>query len=79
MTFSNALKKAREEAGLTQTEFAKLLNVSFSTINRYENGHHEPTPIVLDAIKGFFKKKGIRFSYNNPEVDAEDGNISQPS
>ena len=64
MTFGAALKKAREEAGLTQTELAKLLNVSFSSINRYENGHHAPTKIVKEAIKSFFKKKGIPFSYD---------------
>lgn len=67
MTFRAALKKARDEAGLTQTELAKLLNVSFSSINRYENGHHVPTKIVEEALKTFFKKKGISFSYDNAE------------
>ncbi|MBR1711127.1 MAG: helix-turn-helix transcriptional regulator [Clostridia bacterium] len=67
MTFGAALKKSREEAGLTQTEFAKLLGVSFSSINRYENGHHKPTPIVLNAIKIFFKKKGIPLVYDRAE------------
>ena len=65
MTFGAALKKARDEAGLTQAELAKLLNVSFSSINRYENGHHAPTRIVEEAIKSFFKKKGIPFSYDD--------------
>ena len=55
MTFGTALKKAREEAGLTQAELAKLLNVSYSSINRYENGHHNPTKIVEEALKSFFK------------------------
>lgn len=67
MTFGAALKKARDEAGLTQTELAKLLNVSFSSINRYENGHHAPTRIVEEAIKSFFKKKGISFTYDDSE------------
>lgn len=67
MTFRAALKKARDEAGLTQTELAKLLNISFSSINRYENGHHVPTKIVEEALKTFFKKKGISFSYDNAE------------
>lgn len=68
MTFGTALKRAREEAGLTQTELAKLLGVSFSSINRYENGHHEPTPIVLNAIKAFFKKKGIYFTFDSENL-----------
>ena len=67
MTFGAALKKARDEAGLTQTELAKLLNVSFSSINRYENGHHAPTRIVEEAIKSFFKKKGIPFVSDDAE------------
>ena len=67
MTFGEALKKARMEAGLTQKELAKLLNVSYSSINRYENGHHAPTRIVNEAVKGFFKKKGIAFFYDDRE------------
>ena len=67
MTFGNALKKAREEAGLTQTELAKLLNISFSSINRYENGHYAPTRIVKEALKSFFKKKGIAFTFDDME------------
>ena len=67
MTFGEALKKARMEVGLTQKELAKLLNVSYSSINRYENGHHVPTRIVNEAVKGFFKKKGIVFVYDDRE------------
>ncbi len=67
MNFGTALKKARDEAGLTQTELAKLLNISFSSINRYENGHHAPTRIVEEALKSFFKKKGIPFTYDDAE------------
>ena len=67
MNFGAALKKAREEVGLTQTELAKLLNVSFSSINRYENGHHTPTRIVEEALKSFFKKKGISFVFDDSD------------
>ncbi len=68
MTFSTALKQAREEAGLIQTELAKLLGVIFPSINRYENGHHEPTPIVLNVITIFFKKKGIYCAFDSENV-----------
>ena len=56
MDFATALKAAREQMGLTQTELGKALHVSFSTINRYENGRHMPTPIILDAMKS----RGLR-------------------
>ena len=41
MTFAEALKDARLKLGLSQTELAREIHVSFTTINRYENGHHK--------------------------------------
>lgn len=74
MTFSKALKQARESAGMTQMELSKALGVAFSTINRYENGKHFPTPIVLNAIQSFFTSKGIAFKYDSEmEADSEHG------
>ena len=74
MTFSKALKQARESLGMTQTELSKALGVAFSTINRYENGKHFPTPIVLNAIQSFFTSKGIAFKYDSEmEADSEHG------
>ena len=67
MNFSTALKAAREQLGMTQTEFGKALHVSFSTINRYENGRHMPTPIILDAMKVLFEKNSIPFVYDDPD------------
>lgn len=67
VTFGAALKAARESAGLTQKELARLMNVSYSSINRYENGHHAPTRIVEEALKTFFKKKNVPFVYDKTE------------
>ena len=39
MTFSEILKYIRKQQNYTQEQFARELNVSFSTINRWENGH----------------------------------------
>lgn len=33
------LKNIRHSTGLTQVQFAKALNVTFCTLNRWENGH----------------------------------------
>jgi DNA-binding XRE family transcriptional regulator len=41
---------------LTQSEFAKLLNVSFSTINRWENGRCEPTMKAKRKLNKLFQK-----------------------
>ncbi len=64
MDFSFALKSAREQMGMTQVELGKALHVSFSTINRYENGRHMPTPIILDAMTSLFEKNGIQFAFD---------------
>jgi len=43
MDYSNLIKMLRNKLILTQTELADLLKVSFSSVNRWENGKHEPT------------------------------------
>ena len=63
MTFGAALKQAREELKLTQMELSKEVGISFSSINRYENGKHYPTPIVLNAIRSFFETRNVTFDY----------------
>lgn len=74
MTFSKALKQTRESLGMTQIELSKALGVAFSTINRYENGRHFPTPIVMNAIQSFFNSKGIVFKFDSEmEEDSERG------
>ena len=42
MKFSECLKLARQQKGLSQKQLAQLLNVPVSTINRYENDNTEP-------------------------------------
>ena len=43
MDYKRAIKKTREKMFLTQEEFGKLVGVSFETVNRWENGKHEPS------------------------------------
>ena len=76
MTFPEALKQAREAAGLTQTELGKALRISFSTVNRYENGKHFPTPIVLEAIKNYFASQSVAFQYDET-VEADSGHEAE--
>jgi transcriptional regulator with XRE-family HTH domain len=38
-----AIKALREQLHLTQEAFARILGVSFATVNRWENGKTEPT------------------------------------
>ena len=44
---------------LTQTEFAEKLGVSFGSVNRWENGKHEPTMKVKRKLMKLFQKYEI--------------------
>ncbi|MCC5610910.1 helix-turn-helix domain-containing protein [Nostoc sp. CHAB 5834] len=37
--------------GLTQEQFAAKLGVTFSTINRWENGRSKPSPLAMKKIE----------------------------
>ncbi len=49
------LKELREEKGLNQTEFGKLINVSQPTIARWEAGERVPSLEILIILAKFFK------------------------
>lgn len=38
MCFSKDIKEVRKQSLMSQTEFAKALGVSYSTVNRWETG-----------------------------------------
>jgi transcriptional regulator with XRE-family HTH domain len=50
MKFSDRLKELREEKGLTQKEFATLLNINRATVAGYESQGKEPN---FDRLKEF--------------------------
>ena len=52
----------RNKLVMSQEEFAKLLGVSFASVNRYENGHHEPTIKVKKKIIDLCKKNKIELA-----------------
>ena len=56
MSFSEDIKNLRLNALLTQDEFAKLLGVSYTTVNRWENGKSTPGMKALKLIAQYCKK-----------------------
>ena len=56
MEWSKEIKQLREYLCLSQTEFAQLLGVSFVSVNRWENGHFEPTIKVKRKILQLVRK-----------------------
>ena len=53
---TNHLREYREREGLTQTQLALMLGVSYSTINHIENGRRRITP---PKARAWEKKIGI--------------------
>ena len=62
MEFSEKIKYVREKLNMSQEDLARALNVSFATINRWENGKTKPIKIAQAAFDTFCKKHGISFN-----------------
>jgi len=45
------LYSLRKKLGLTQVEMAKRIGVTYVTVNRWENGHHAPSPLAWHYIE----------------------------
>lgn len=60
MNFSKAIKTLREELLLSQVEMAELLDVFFAIVNRWENGHQQPTYKAKREIMRLCKKHKIK-------------------
>ena len=61
MDYRKIVKQLREKMLLSQEEMAKKLGVSFATINRWENGHHEPTFKERRKLRDLCKKYHVDF------------------
>ncbi|MEA5553282.1 helix-turn-helix transcriptional regulator [Anabaena cylindrica UHCC 0172] len=45
------IRELRLLTGLTQEQFAASLGVTYGTINRWENGRSQPSPIAMQLIQ----------------------------
>ena len=59
MNFSELVKAAREKSGMSQEDLARALNVSFATINRWENGKTRPNKLTQTVFFDYCKKHGM--------------------
>ena len=62
MSFPEEIKRARQRCFLTQSNFAKEVNVAFSTVNRWEGGKAKPNLAAMKSIKEFCFKNNIEYS-----------------
>lgn len=58
--YQKMIVSLRNKLILFQEDFAKLLGVSFASVNRWERGHHEPTIKVKRKIVELCEKQGIQ-------------------
>ena len=68
MEFSEQIKHVRRTLNISQEDLARALNVSFATVNRWENGKTRPIKMAKAAFKEFCETNGIDFdSYKQNE------------
>lgn len=53
------IKSIREYLGLSQTEFADKIGVTFATVNRWENGRAIPTKLAQTTLYEYCKEHGV--------------------
>lgn len=64
ITYSEAILNLRAKLNLSQEDLAKMMKVSYVSVNRWENGHFEPTKLQKVKLKEIFKK----YSIDNKEL-----------
>jgi len=60
MSFCNDIKTIRKRSLLSQEAFAQALGVSFTTVNRWENGKGKPSFKAMKLIDDYCKSSGVR-------------------
>lgn len=64
MTFSEFVVFVRKKMNLSQKQFASAINVSYSTINRWENGHVVPSNLAVKSFYDFCENNFISIPQN---------------
>lgn len=59
VTFSEFVISVRKNLNLSQKQLAAAINVSYSTINRWENGHVTPSNLATKSFLDFCENNFI--------------------
>ncbi len=54
------IKSIRQRLGVSQEKLAAQLGVTFSSVNRWENGHRKPSPMAMRSIEELAAKIGLQ-------------------
>lgn len=61
MEFADKVKMVRDKLKISQEKMAQLLGVSFSTVNRWEQGKALPSYTAIQKFEALCKEKNIIF------------------
>lgn len=59
MTIDEVLKMIRKELNISQEALARDLNVSYATLNRWENNRSKPSRLAMDKLKDYCATKDV--------------------
>lgn len=65
LDYASAIINLRIKLNLSQSALAELLGVSFTSVNRWENGKYEPTKLVKKKIELLCKENDIQLEEVN--------------
>ena len=61
MEFAAKVRYVRERLKISQEDLARALNISYATINRWENAKTTPNKMAQDVFYAFCEKYGVVF------------------
>ncbi len=62
MNYGKMIILIRGKLNITQEELAKKLNISFATVNRWENNHTVPSKRYICILEEICKEHSIQWS-----------------
>lgn len=74
---ANSIATLRRRLNMTQEEFAHAIGVTVSTVNRWENGHIEPSRLARKAMQGLAAQAAIPFEFDDGSAAPLIGHIGR--
>lgn len=71
MSIGDNIKKARQQAGLTQKELGEKLGITFQSVAQWETGRRTPKPATLKKIAAALGVSWYELISDDPEEQAE--------
>ncbi len=70
MDFADAILNVRTSLRISQHQLAADLEVSYATVNRWENRRTVPNKMTLNVIKQYCHSNHVKFDYK-PDSNAQ--------